>query len=182
MNKIEHFNQTIYWYIFFMMLSLIRKRFIISLLSLVYHMSFSSMLIYALIDAHSHKCRKPDIAVVTFCLINMIWIIHDWYCVLSIHPKDFRNYTMNNLTPFDEAQIRQARDNVLNIITYTLKIVIIPISCYSYHVITCYRDIDIIIIIEAGFYLIVTLLERILIEPINERRKKSINDEGTSLV
>ena len=164
-----------------MMLSISRKRFLISLGSLFYHTIFTGLMIYALIRMTTASCKKPDFIMTIYMLGNAIWLISDWYGVLSIHPSQYEKFD-GFLLPDDEEQIRKGRDNTFNLITYLLKFIVLGIACYSYYSVYCFQCIDIMIIVETGIYLVVITIEYCLIEPYYRNKGWSVNDEAHPLI
>lgn len=163
------------------MLSVSRKRFLISLCSLLYHIIFIGLMIYGVIKMTIVSCRKPDFIMTFYMLGNAIWLMSDWYGVLSIHPSQHEKFA-GNLLPEDEERIRRHRDSVFKYITNILRIIVLGVACYSYYLVYCFHCIDIMIMVETGVYLVATALEYFLIEPCYRKPNWSVNEETQSLV
>lgn len=164
------------------MLSESNKRFILSLFTLLYHISFIAVFIYALYESINDMCQNPYFVTVVFGIGNIWFLIHDLYGIFTIHPKDYRNYNMD-LFATDEAQIRQSCDSVFNYITFGLMFIMFGLSCYSYHTITnCDKITSIIIMVEISAYILMTLLEVKLLESLYNKKKMVVNEENHLLV
>lgn len=143
-----------------------KKRLINALLSLIYHLAFTSVCVYMFIQIIDDRCHVADVAMGIFILSNLIWISHDLYCLCSSHPKNAYKYTMDNIQPFSEMTIRKEREKIFGYISHALRILVLITSILSYYEVSCYHIIDIIIFIEIVGYIVFSIIGLLIFEPL----------------